>query len=111
MEYRSPSPVSREEAEKIFARGEVANTCEALVSVALHLPDREWLEERILTYLKHGDAEVRRCAAVSLGHVARIHGTVGKEAIDALRVLLSDSAVAGAAEDAMDDIEMFVRGD
>ncbi|MFC4514656.1 MULTISPECIES: hypothetical protein [Streptomyces] len=109
MEYRSPGEISQEEAEEIFATGEVSEICPALISAALHLPDREWVEEYILAFLKHEDADVRRCAAVSSGHVARIHGALGQGVRDALRLLLADSVVSGAAEDAMDDVEMFAR--
>ncbi|MFG2182390.1 hypothetical protein ACGFLS_27225 [Streptomyces abikoensis] len=109
MEYRSPEEISEEEAEAIFATGEPSEICPALISVALHLPDREWVEKHILAFLNHEDPDVRRCAAVSSGHMARIHGAVGQGVLDALRLLLADSAVSGAVEDAMDDIEMFAR--
>ncbi|MDF3288513.1 hypothetical protein [Streptomyces silvisoli] len=79
-----------------------------LISVALYEDDRGWVESWIIKLSKHRDVGVRGTAAVSLGHVARLHGEISSPALDAIRTLLDDERTAGAASNAISDVKMFV---
>ena len=95
MEYEEPTPIERTEAEVELASGDSDR-----ISVALLRP-----------YLQHEQAWVRGVAAMCLGYVARLHGTLDLDVvIPAIRELLDDETreTRGKAEDALDDIEIFM---
>ncbi|HYW08061.1 MAG TPA: hypothetical protein VE913_13955, partial [Longimicrobium sp.] len=62
-----------------------------------------------MDHLRHPDVWVRRTAATSLGHIARVHGRLTVDrAIPELLQLLANPEVRGHAEDALSDIEIFL---
>jgi hypothetical protein len=82
---------------------------EAILRLALHDSDGDWVTNHALSLLRHSDSNVRVMAATALGHIARIHGRIDVDRVlPALRLLANDPATAGRAEDALDDIDMFV---
>jgi hypothetical protein len=99
--------MSRSRAMAVFRSGDPVKIADAIVRVSLHDPDREWVERQCLRFLRHEDADVRGAAATCLGHVARIHRTVGEAVVPALEALRSDAAVGARAGDALDDIRHF----
>jgi hypothetical protein len=59
--------------------------------------------------LEHQDPWVRGAAAIAAGHVARIHRMLTRDPIIPLiETLRSDARTKGKAQDALDDIHMFV---
>lgn len=83
----------------------------ALLRLSLHDTDPKWLEATLLPYLRHEHHGVRGVAAMCLGHVARLHGTLELDkVIPAIRVLLKDDVreTRGKAEAALADIEVFM---
>jgi hypothetical protein len=107
MEYRSPKPRAKADAERIFTDGDPEEASEAIIAAALHYEDREWVESWIIRLSQHEDPATRSAAAVSLGHLARLHGEVSDAAVDAVRSLLSEELTAGSAGDGLDDVAMF----
>ena len=109
MKYESIRKMRRSEALTELRSGALDRVSTALVSIALHEPDRKWVEDQIASHLLSPDPWVRGLAAVCAGHVARIH-----RALDTARLaplierLLDDADTRGRAEDALDDIEMFI---
>jgi hypothetical protein len=82
----------------------------ALISAALHEPDRVFVEGLIVRFLKHGSPWVKGVAAISAGHLARVHSELDIDLIEPLiRALLSDPDNCGKAQDALDDIAMFLK--
>lgn len=84
----------------------------ALLRLSLHDSDPKWLEVTVLPYLRHEHHWVRGVAAMCLGHVARLHGDLNLEVVvPAISDLLNDPVreTRGKAEDALEDIEMYVR--
>ena len=80
--------------------------------MTFHDDDWRWVQSYCLQFLTHPDKDVRAIAAVCLGHLACIHGTLDIAiVVPALKDLLTDPDVAGKASDALDDIAMFVRND
>jgi hypothetical protein len=97
------------EAEEIFLHGKPEEVSKALIASALSGENRQWVEQWILRFSRHQDPVVRSSSAVSLGYLARLHGEVSQESVDSISVLRWDDLTAGAAENALEDIEIFCR--
>jgi hypothetical protein len=112
MKYEAPEPIERDQAAVELASDDVERMSLALLRLALHDPDPSWLQQILLPYLGHHHRWVRGVAAMCLGHVARIHGILDEETVvPAIRELLDDPTTKGQAQDALDDIEMFLERD
>lgn len=109
MHYESPGSITPDEAEDVFLHGQPEDVSRALVSSALSGENREWLEQWIIRLSRHQDPAVRSTSAVSLGHLARLHGEVSREAVKSVSDLREDALTAGAAENALEDIDIFCR--
>lgn len=107
MQCESPEPILPEEAEEVFLKGQPEDVSRALVSSALSGENRQWLEQWIIRLSRHQDPAVRSSSAVSLGHLARLRGEVSQEAVDSVSRLREDALTVGAAENALEDIEIF----
>lgn len=110
MKYRAPEPRSNAESE-IFLDGRPEEVSEALIAAALYGEDREWAEGWVVRLSQHENPSTRSAAAVSLGHLARLHGEVSEAAVEAVRALLTDELTAGSAGDGLDDVAMFCRSE
>ncbi|MFY1958364.1 HEAT repeat domain-containing protein [Achromobacter xylosoxidans] len=109
MKYVPPRSFLRTSAEDALASADVNVICEALVSIAFGSPDWRWAQDTCLSFLRNENPALRRLAATCLGHIARIHGQLDKEAVvPALRECLQDPEIVGKVEDALDDIRLFV---
>lgn len=109
MKYQEPLAFNRQLLEDAFDSDDEGLICEALLSMAFHEPDWEWAQDKCLDELESNRPRVRAIAATCLGHIARIHRVLDKEkVIFALKRHLVDEGVAGQAEDALDDIDVFV---
>ncbi|GAC1651781.1 MAG: hypothetical protein NVS4B12_22820 [Ktedonobacteraceae bacterium] len=104
------NPMSRRSAEALFAQDHVEKIEEALLRVTFHDEDWRWVQFYCLKFLEHPNKDVRAIAAICLGHLACIHGTIDTAiVVPALQAHLTDPDVAGNALDALDDIAMFVE--
>jgi hypothetical protein len=102
-------PIVPAAAERALASGDPGEISMALLRMALHGPDWQRAEEAARGFTTHPDAWVRRNPATALGHVARVRGTIDRDlSVPALARLLDDAEVAGWAEAALDDVEMYV---
>ena len=110
MKYEEPKSTSKAEAEHAFATNDLYKLREALVAVALSEEDWRWVQERCLEFTSHEDFTVRAIAATCLGHVARIHRQIDLDRVmPRLTLLQKDPETAIYAEDAISDVEMFVK--
>lgn len=102
--------MSREAALEQMKSGDPHRAASALIAVSLY-EERAFAGALVESSLSDPDPVVRAAAAMGAGHVARIHRAVSGGIHSALRTLVSDpdSRVAGAAGNALDDIEIFVR--
>lgn len=106
------NPMSRRYAEAIFQQDNAEKIEEALLRVTFHDEDWRWVQTYCLQFLAHPNKDVRAIAAVCLGHLACIHGTLDTAiVVSALKAQLTNTDVARKASDALDDIAMFVRND
>lgn len=109
MRYEEPRDVGRDALYDALAAPDAGAVCHTLIGVVFHDDDPVWLQETCLDLLGHPSGGVRRLAALSLGHIARIHGTLDTDAAaPALRALLEDPEARAGAEDALDDIAHFL---
>lgn len=111
MEYHEPKKYTQQEASKIFSKGSDDEICSALLGVVLAEEDWKWCQDQYLYYLHYPEIHIRRTAALCLGHLARIHRKLETEkVVNALKQVLNDKdrELVGIAEDALDDIAMFM---
>lgn len=108
--YEEMSPISPEAAELALRSGEPDQISRALLRSALHGPDWDRAEGWAFDHLRHPDVWVRRNAATSLGHIARVHGRLALDrVVPALLRLLADPDVEPYADAALDDVETYLR--
>jgi hypothetical protein len=109
MEYREPSPVDRAGAETALASGDAARICETLVGLASHDPDWRWVQGQCLRFASAADPQVAPVALVCLGHLARLHRQLDAGAVmPVVEASLADPLLAGSAQDAMDDFQVYL---
>jgi hypothetical protein len=108
--YQNVLHIDRYVAEEIFASNDIEKITTALVSIAFYEEDWKWAQDKCLEYLSNENDAICGLAATCLGHIARVHGKMKKEKV---RMQLLDRknnlAIVGRIEDALDDIEMFVK--
>jgi len=108
MKYEELQPIPRLQAEELLASDDADTVCRTLISAALFEEDWRWVESMCLQMAHDPRPAVRGCAMTGLGHVARIHGLLNLDVvIPLLERLVSDPAIGGRAEDALDDIRRF----
>lgn len=107
MKFDEPRPRTKAELDADLSSGNSEVIAAALVSAALHQPDREYVESLIIKFIRHTDPWVRGVSATAAGHVARIHGRLSTEIVSLVENLLKDKRTHGKAQDALDDIRMF----
>lgn len=114
LTYHEPHPIPREEADATFASGDPEKIAFALVNATFHDPDWRWVQDTCLSLARSNDAGVRQIAVTCLGHVARIHRKLDLDKVSpVLKELLRDPepGVRGCAEDAIEDIRIFMGVD
>ena len=110
--YEEIGPVSKDDAEAAFTSGDGPRIGRALLSLALNGEDWEYAERRCLDFITHADVWVRRNACTSLGHLARLHGSLHLDRVfPALLAARADPETRGYAEDALSDIRVFMDVD
>jgi len=111
MQYTEPQPRTRAELAADLSSGDGRTIATALTSAALYDADREYVEGLIVQFLQHSDPWVRGVSAICAGHIARIHQALSTDKIVPLiETLLADPQTTGKAQDALDDIRMFLGG-
>ncbi len=110
MTYEDVSPISRQELHDALTSDSDERAARAIIATALHDPDWTWAEQQCLQALQDHRDDVRAAAAIGLGHIARVHGkSTLSVVIPALEALRSSQHLGGIAEDAIEDILMFVK--
>ena len=110
MYFEEINPMSRRYAEAVFEQDNDEKIEEALLRVTFHDEDWHWVQSYCLKFLEYPNKSVRAVAAICLGHLACIHGTLDTAiVVPALKAQLSDPKVAKEASEALDDIALFVR--
>lgn len=109
-ENRNPKKITKVEASKVFSTGTSNEICDALVSVTFYEEDWKWSQTQCLHFLNHKNCDISGLAATCLGHIARIHHKLDKKiVIAALKTRLNDPNISGRVQDALDDIDIFLK--
>jgi len=110
MKYEPILPVAKEQADSAFQGDSPEEIVHALLGVAEYESDWEWVEQRCLSFIDSPFPDVRNTAITCLGHLARTHRKLNKpKVLAALTKIRADPACAGRAEDAIEDVEMFIQ--
>ena len=106
--YKDPS-VSHDEAVRLLASDVDANVIAALVSIGLNEENRIWAQNTCLKYLASETESIAASAITALGHIARRHCEIDREAVlPALeQVKHKFPLLVGVVEDTLDDIDVF----
>jgi hypothetical protein len=105
-------PIRRDVAARWVASEEPTLVMYALLRLSLHGPDFAFAERMALKHATHPDEWVRRNAATALSHVARLHGSIELDAVMTTLVrMLDDPEASGWADDALDELEIFMKTD
>lgn len=110
LEYEEIRPISHSEADEALASDDPRSIARTLIAIGLHDEDWPWVQRQALKYLSHESEVVVSAAILSLAHTARVNRAIDKDlVIPALQSIASDPRYSGKAQDALDDIEMFVK--
>lgn len=110
IRYEEPRPATAQDWNDAVVSGDSGRICSATVGLAFHHPDWKEAEEKCLSLLENQDGQVRAIAITCLGHIARIHGRISfHQVVSLLQKLRDDKTLGGIAEDALDDILIFVK--
>ncbi|MCC4607776.1 hypothetical protein LL967_07815 [Xanthomonas campestris pv. zinniae] len=81
-----------------------------MLYISHNISENPWTQEKLISLLGNRDADIRGLALTCLGHVARISGKINSDLVfPVLKKMLLDESLGGRAQDALDDIEMFVK--
>ena len=110
MQYEELGPISRSEFAEVIALDREEDLSLALIRLALHDPDPDYVQDVCLGYVTDSRVWVRRNSATSLGHIARLHRRLDlTRVVPALLSLAEDPEAASWAEAALDDINVFIK--
>ena len=108
--YQDPAPTTVEAVQHSLDTGDLAAATLGLVGLAYFEPDWRRCHDLFLGLLNHADANIRGTAAICLAHLARIHHQLDVDRVlPALRAKLDDPDMGGMADDAIEDIDQFLR--
>lgn len=108
--FRNPEKMGREEIVEVFSSGQADEICTALVAMAYYDEDWKWSQDQCLHFLEHPDLSVRAVAASCLGDIARRHHQLDKAVVESvLKRHLHDETISGQVQDALDDMELFLK--
>ena len=96
-------------AAELLSSDDPAVVTAALLDVTFNIADWQWVQDQCLRLIANSNKDIKGLAITCLGHLARIHSIIDKKKVlPALEnVLKYDVALAGRAQDALDDITMF----
>ncbi len=111
MKYEPVTPVSRLDAEAAFAICEPTSICAALLGLTYYDSDWNLVQNLCIKFVENSkNQEIRSLAVTCLGHLVHIHGKLDtQKVIPLLKSLQNDPQIRGRVQDALDDIEMFVK--
>jgi hypothetical protein len=107
---------SKHELEAMLRSEDMTIATDALLYLCFNFDDPEWIQVKCMEVIeKHRNDDVRGLALTCIGHVARMHKVINKAlVIPMILEKLRHSTLSGPAQDALDDIDVFInrsRGD
>jgi hypothetical protein len=81
------------------------------LAISFYEQDWKWAQNKCLNVLKDENDRLSSLAATCLGHIARVHGKMEKtKVMKALKNRLDNPDIFEYVEDAINDINFFVKG-
>lgn len=103
------SELTKDDIMAMLNSNNIEDITNALLYMTFTIEDFEWIQKKCMEMVQHKNPDISGLAITCLGHVARIYGKINIETIDFLKNQLMHSTLAGRAQDALDDIEIFVQ--
>ena len=109
--YKEPSKTSKQVFLDILKENITVNVCQATVDAVHSIRDYDWLLVQLSKLLEHEDGQVRGVTATCIGHLARLCPKKAdrEQLLSTLSPHLSDESIIGQVEDAIDDIDIFLK--
>jgi len=108
--YYKVVPYSPKEAEAVFAKGNSEEISYALLGLAYYEPDWKYVRDLCIKFLSDENSKNHSTAAICLGHLARIHRNPElRNVIPILKGFLADPQIGGIVEDAIQDINLYLK--
>ena len=109
MKYEELLPISHAQLEQALAGESTEEAAQALLRMALNESDWLWAEKKCFAAIHDERQDVRAAATTALGHIARRHKRLTLDVVvPALKALHDDPQLGGLADDALEDILLFV---
>ena len=104
-------PYSQEELDVMLRSEDAEVATDALMYLCFNIDDPQWIQLKCIEAIKnHRDEDVRGLALTCIGHVARMHKIIDKSLVmPVLLEKLKHRTLSGRAQDALDDIEIFIN--
>lgn len=102
---------SKEELEVLLKSTDSNVVIDALMYLCFNINDPDWVQDKCIDAIENGmNEDIRGLGITCIGHVARMYAKVDKEkVIPVLESKLKDGSLSGRAQDALDDIDTFVK--
>ncbi|HHS2012504.1 TPA: hypothetical protein ACTC0M_001485 [Neisseria meningitidis] len=104
--------VDKEQVEKMIYSENKQSVIDGMLGMTFSSEDDEipWISEKLTELSKHKDLDIARLSLTCFGHLARMHENIG-DCDKVIALLLSkqgDPDFQGFAEDALDEISLFI---
>lgn len=102
---------SKYDIEILLKSDDSSVVIDALMYSCFNINDPDWIQSKCIDAIEGGiNEDVRGLGITCIGHVARMYGKIDKEKVmPVLERKLKDDSLSGRAQDALDDIETFVK--
>ena len=94
--------------ERLLSSDDSGIVTTALLDMTFNISDIDSIQSICIEMSNSPNNDIANLAVICLGHIARLHGAIDKTTIDFLKSKLNDKRIGGSAQDALDDIEIFV---
>jgi hypothetical protein len=109
MEYSEPQPIERDDVLSALASADEDLAAEAIIRMSYCELDNKWAEQICLSALTDPRRRVKIAALTGVGNLARRFRKLNCDKfLPVIQDLLGDAEYRGIAQDALDDIAMFV---
>jgi hypothetical protein len=116
MQYEAVRQITRKEYEQMIQTNDPAMISNALLSISYWESDWRWTEDQLLLFAEHRHSRVRYTAALGFGHIARFNGHLDFDKVEPVLKRMANSGgsppemfVRGAAEESLEDIEIYIH--
>lgn len=102
---------SKEELETLLTSSDSNVVIDALMYLCFNINDPDWIQDKCIEAIENGsNDDIRGLGITCIGHVARMYAKIDKEKVmPVLERKLHDESLSGRAQDALDDIDVFVK--